>query len=443
MELIQAVTVGAGGAATIDFTSIPQTYTDLVIKLSSNASGSTPRVRFNSSSSSIYKEKLLYGQGNSAAGASASSNTWFEWIALGNYATSNFFGNCEFYIPNYTGSNNKTILSDGITEVNATSGNNIYLDAGLWSSGSAISVIQLYNSSGVFNQYTTAYLYGVTNVLTGPKATGGNITFDSAYYYHTFLSSGTFTPTSALTADYLIVAGGGGGGYEGAGGGGGGGCRYITSQSLTATAYAVTVGAGGAPGSSGSARGASGTNSTFNTASSSGGGGGGGNDGNPTNLNGGAGGSGGGARSNTNSSGGAGNIGSYSPVEGYAGASTTSSTGSGGGGGAGGVGQANTNGTQYGGDGGLAITNLMPGISSYYSGGGGGGVNSITPQLRGLGGGTSDVQLKGGGGDGGFHSIGATAGTANTGGGGGGGDGSSNVTGATGGSGIVIVRYAK
>ena len=59
-----------------------------------------------------------------------------------------------------------------------------------------------------------------------PKATGGiiesHVLSGTTYVIHTFLSSGTFTPTSSFNIDYLVIAGGGGGGGQGGGGGAGG-----------------------------------------------------------------------------------------------------------------------------------------------------------------------------------------------------------------------------
>ena len=161
--LISSVTVGSGGAATIEFSSIPATYTDLLIKFSGNSSNQTPRVNFNNSSSSIYSEKLLYGQGGTAASASNTNITYFDWVALCINNGSNFFGNSEFYIPNYAGSNNKSVSADSVTEVNSTTGNNLYLNAGLWASSAAITSIQIFFATGNFLQYTTAYLYGISN----------------------------------------------------------------------------------------------------------------------------------------------------------------------------------------------------------------------------------------------------------------------------------------
>jgi hypothetical protein len=162
-KLISSVTVGSGGAATIEFSSIPATYTDLVIKFSGNSSNQTPRVNFNNSSSSIYSEKLLYAQGGTTASASNTNTTYFDWVALCVNNGANFFGNSEFYIPNYAGSNNKSVSADSVQEVNATTGNNLYLDAGLWASSAAITSIQIFFATGNFLQYSTAYLYGISN----------------------------------------------------------------------------------------------------------------------------------------------------------------------------------------------------------------------------------------------------------------------------------------
>jgi len=161
--LISSVTVGSGGAATIEFSSIPATYTDLVVKLSANSTTQTPRVRFNNSSSSIYSERLLYGQGSSAASASNTNTAYFDWVALCINNGANIFSNSEFYIPNYAGSNNKSVSSDSVTEINSSTGNNLYLDAGLWASSAAITSIQMFFGSGNFLEYSTAYLYGISN----------------------------------------------------------------------------------------------------------------------------------------------------------------------------------------------------------------------------------------------------------------------------------------
>ena len=151
------------------------------------------------------------------------------------------------YIPNYTSSNAKSYSVEAMCETNGSTAY-MYIIAGLWnpSTQAAITSISFAPNLGTnFVQHSTATLYGVTSAAVGAKATGGTISSDANYYYHTFTTSGTFTPTSNITADYLVVAGGGGGaGVNGGGGAGGlrctvgatgGGGSLESALSLTAS----------------------------------------------------------------------------------------------------------------------------------------------------------------------------------------------------------------
>jgi len=165
-EKIATVEVGVGGASTIDFTSIPSTYTDLLLKISvrSSASGGGGggswdygTIKFNGSSSS-YTERFLYGQGTGSAisGNAASADFWSPYSG----ATASTFGNTEIYIPNYASANYKSISIDTTTENNATAAF-AGLNAALWSNTAAITSIALALGSGNFVQYSTATLYGI------------------------------------------------------------------------------------------------------------------------------------------------------------------------------------------------------------------------------------------------------------------------------------------
>jgi len=312
MVAIQTVTVGSGGAASIEFTNIPQTYTDLVIKASlrdtrTDSPVTDVALTFNNSATG-YSMRMIYGDGSSAGSASSSGASRITgFYENTNQTTSNTFSNIEIYIPNYTSSNNKSVSIDGVAENNATT---IYssLVAGLWADSSAITSIKLVPAVGSLSyaQYSTATLYGVTSAAVGAKATGGIISQDANYFYHTFVASGTFTPTANLSCDYLVVAGGGAGGASGGqshGGGGGGAGGYRTStgfSTLANTNYTVTVGAGGAGNTT--TKGGDGSNSVFSTITSDGGGGGGYGVDAGTNRQGNNGGSGGGSGSSNSAS---------------------------------------------------------------------------------------------------------------------------------------------
>jgi len=79
------------------------------------------------------------------------------------------------------------------------------------------------------------------------SATGGSITTSGSYNIHSFTNVGTttFTVTSAITIDYIVVAGGGSGGV-GRGGGGGAGGVLAGTTTLASGSYTITVGEGGA-----------------------------------------------------------------------------------------------------------------------------------------------------------------------------------------------------
>ena len=166
--LISSVTVGSGGAANIEFTSIPATYTDLVVSYSArcNLAGyvsANVRLQFNSNTGSNYSYIRLFGDGSSASSDSASSQTALL-CGVVNAATStaSTFNNGLLYIPNYAGSNQKSVSSDSVQETNGSEAYQ-YLIAGLWNQTNAITSIKLFVTSQDFVQYSTAYLYGISN----------------------------------------------------------------------------------------------------------------------------------------------------------------------------------------------------------------------------------------------------------------------------------------
>jgi hypothetical protein len=161
---IASVTVGSGGASSIDFTSIPSTYTDLVVKLSvrtAYAGFQNTKIRFNGSGTS-YSVIRLVGNGSTVA-SSAYSNSGTElYSGISSFSTSTF-SNFEHYIPNYAGSTNKSISIDAVSEANQTEAY-AQFNAGLWSNTAAITSIAYTNVDGSnFTQYSTAVLYGIKN----------------------------------------------------------------------------------------------------------------------------------------------------------------------------------------------------------------------------------------------------------------------------------------
>ena len=163
-ELIASSTVGSGGAASFDFTTIAATYTDLNLVISGRFSISATygycTVAFNNSTAN-FSIKGLYGAGSGSAGSFTSPSNYLGEL-VGNTATSNTFGNMSLYIPNYAGSTNKSFSVEAVGENNATFAQ-MNFTAGLWSQTAAINRITVTPQSGTFTQYSTAYLYGVKN----------------------------------------------------------------------------------------------------------------------------------------------------------------------------------------------------------------------------------------------------------------------------------------
>jgi hypothetical protein len=436
---LQTTTVGTA-TNTVTFSSIPQGYTDLVVVVDATSAGDNVLARINGDTGSNYSFTRLSGNGSSATSARASNQSYLNFDGAAYLTTGRSTWVIQFM--NYSNTTTfKTILSRGSNAATGTDAN-----VNLWRSTSAITSIAFIATSNTYQTGSTFTLYGIAASSVGAKATGGDIYVDSQYFYHVFDANGTFTPTQSISADVLVVAGGGGGGGGGStwangGGGGAGGVAYYGSQSLTATGYTCTVGAGGSGGAT-YAKGASGINSSFGALSAAIAGGAGGGYSNGVASTGGSGGGGAGLASggNTGAAGtsGQGNAGGN-------GVNAANDTGNGGGGGgAGGAGQAaGVRGSTFGGNGGDGTTSYTSwltatglGLSGAIAGGGGGGAGTV---------GNFGVATAGGG-NGGNGNANGTNGLAYSGGGGGGcgaaGSGGGTI-GGNGGSGVIIIRYAK
>jgi hypothetical protein len=414
-------------------------------------------VTLNGTSNSSAKQ--LYG---TSAGPGSDSQGSGVWITDPE-STTNAFSNNEIFLPNYLSSSAKLISVDNVTENNG-SDFAIVLWTALYSSvTTAVTSITIAPVSGSFLAYSTFSLYGIASTTDtpaiAPKAIGGNIVAnDGTYWYHAFLTSGTFTPQISLSCDALVIAGGGSGGNGGnsggAGGGGAGGLLYFSSQSLTAQPYTCTVGAGGAAVATvgGPARnGNTGNDSQLGSLTLvKGGGYGGGGLLDGVGSNGGNGGSGGGAGRWSNSAGFSGGTATAGQGNNGGGSTTTGGgRGSGGGGGAGAVGATGVNtsnndgaggaGLYYDSFGAATLTGQYTNSHYYYAGGGGGSSIYTANGTGGAGGGGAGPQAAN-------TTQTATSGTANTGGGGGGMGGPDAATyvhtSGAGGSGIIIIRYA-
>lgn len=167
---IQTLTANSGGSLTFDFTSIPQTYTDLLIFVSARTASTTYesyRIYFNGTDSNISGRYSLSSAPTSGGNPSTSTTAYGYLGSIGGSTiTSNTFTNTMIYIPGYTSSNTKTYQSNSTSP---NSGSNSYLEivAGTWTGTNAITQVTLkpdgVGGTNTFVQHSTAYLYGIKN----------------------------------------------------------------------------------------------------------------------------------------------------------------------------------------------------------------------------------------------------------------------------------------
>lgn len=167
--LIASNTLGSA-AASVTFSSIPGTYTDLVLRISARNSDASVVdncvLKFNGDGTTTnYSETFLEGTGSAASSSRVSSQARFLYgmIINGNNSTSNTFGNLEVYIPSYTANQNKPASMFGVQETNATAA---YMEssAGLYRNTAAITSIELsFLGVKTFSIGSSFFLYGISN----------------------------------------------------------------------------------------------------------------------------------------------------------------------------------------------------------------------------------------------------------------------------------------
>jgi len=152
--------------ASVTFSSIPQTYTDLLLRISprtTNTSfGETIRIKPNNLTTNGSAIIIRAFNGTSTSGYTY-SNVLATNNSLGNGATADTFASIDVYIPNYTSSNYKPFSGNAVSETNASDGR-VELTASLWSNSAAITSLVLDNDAGSpfsFTADSTFYLYGI------------------------------------------------------------------------------------------------------------------------------------------------------------------------------------------------------------------------------------------------------------------------------------------
>ena len=160
----------ASSTASVTFSAIPSTYTDLVVRTSTRGSQANANtnmfIKFNGDSSTLYSWTYLQATGTSASSSRLSGDTQLRAEkTTSDNATANTFSSYELYLPSYTASQNKPVSTINAQENNTTANGDWYIDAraNLYRSTTAISSIAFSLGSGDFMSGSSFYLYGISN----------------------------------------------------------------------------------------------------------------------------------------------------------------------------------------------------------------------------------------------------------------------------------------
>jgi hypothetical protein len=171
LQLIETKTLSSA-AASIEFTSIPQDGTDLLVLFSvrSQRAGNLDDplgFRLNGTTTG-YSWRQLYGNGGAVFTSGATDSAIFAGFLPAATATANTFHNGAVYVPNYTASANKSASVDSVSENN---GANAYqsIVAGLWSNTAAITSLTFlsYQTGSNLSAGSTISLYKITKGSDG------------------------------------------------------------------------------------------------------------------------------------------------------------------------------------------------------------------------------------------------------------------------------------
>jgi hypothetical protein len=164
-ESIATVTVGSGGAANVEFTSIPSTYTHLqlrsLIRGTNSSSEVETRVTFNSDTSANYASHQIYGTGSVVPVDGETNSSYIYYLySPANNATASVFGGAVMDILDY-GNTNKYKTTRTLAGFDANGSGYILFRSGHWRNTAAITSIKIVCASNNFAQYSHFALYGI------------------------------------------------------------------------------------------------------------------------------------------------------------------------------------------------------------------------------------------------------------------------------------------
>ena len=164
-ESIATVTVGSGGASSVEFTSIPATYSHLQVRLISrqttNQTNDYLYTQLNNDTSALYRTHQISGDGSSVAAADFGAiNQMYIQRQPAASSTASVFSGIIFDVLDYANTNKfKTLRQIGGFDANGSGF--VYFVSGLWRSTNAITSIKIFPGQDNFAQYSHFALYGI------------------------------------------------------------------------------------------------------------------------------------------------------------------------------------------------------------------------------------------------------------------------------------------
>jgi hypothetical protein len=160
-DSIATTTVGAGGASTITFSSVPSTYKHLQVRAFGKVGTATNvRFRLNSdTSTSTYSYHYLYGDGSTPSAGNGTGTGNFGPGYVGYMSSNAQFGSFVIDILDYANTN-KYKTARSLLGVDANGSGNIMLSSSVWLNTAAVSNLEIYAAYN-FAEYSSFALYGV------------------------------------------------------------------------------------------------------------------------------------------------------------------------------------------------------------------------------------------------------------------------------------------
>lgn len=163
-ESIATFTLDSSGASGISFTSIPQTYTHLQVRIFARGTAPSNEMyiipEINGVSGNVYTQHGIYADGSAVVGVGGINDVGVIQRFAGGNATAGVFGTAIVDFLDYTNANKKPVMrSLGGVDRNGAGALGFY--STMIQTNGAITQLTFGPNSGNFAQYSSFVLYGI------------------------------------------------------------------------------------------------------------------------------------------------------------------------------------------------------------------------------------------------------------------------------------------